>query len=96
MRTLEELGRWRCSACGSWNGVDARKAAREVVETARREGGVDDVADNGWEEVSKAQDGADQDVEMEEAEGSTGRDGAAGGGERVSKRVTRSMAAGEE
>jgi hypothetical protein len=22
MRTLEEVGRWRCSSCGSWNGIE--------------------------------------------------------------------------
>jgi endoplasmic reticulum junction formation protein lunapark len=96
VRTLEELGRWRCSACGSWNGVDARKAAREVVETVRREGGgVVDEEDSGWEEVAKTQNEGTE-VEMEEVEGTTGREaagGADGGTEGVSMRVTRSMVA---
>jgi endoplasmic reticulum junction formation protein lunapark len=94
VRTLEELGRWRCSACNSWNGVDARKAAREVVETARREGGAAESEDNGWEQVPKAHD-EPTGVELVTAEGTTSREAQGGGDEGggVSKRVTRSMAA---
>jgi hypothetical protein len=39
VKTLEELGKWRCSSCGSWNGEtsEAKKIIGEVQEQLREE-----------------------------------------------------------
>jgi endoplasmic reticulum junction formation protein lunapark len=73
-RTLEEVGRWRCSSCGSENGTDQRRAAREMVENVRRSAGANSSPtehapaavgdDNGWEQVAKG-DRGDEDEEDE-------------------------------
>jgi endoplasmic reticulum junction formation protein lunapark len=97
VRTLEEVGRWRCGSCGSWNGTDERRAAREMVETVHRDavagGGAEAAEENGWEKVARGpeEDGGDA-VDAEGVEGSTAREGTEGN-EGVSKRVTRSMGA---
>lgn len=95
VRTLEEVGRWRCSDCGSWNGTDARKAAREMVESARREApSTSDGEEMGWEKVAKGTEAEPVDVPAESAEGSTGREQAEA--PSATKRVTRSMATEDE
>lgn len=95
VRTLEDVGRWRCGGCGSWNGVDARKAAREVVESVRRDGGgLVEGDDSAWEQVAVGENhGAE--VGLEEGEGATGREDQ-GAGSSASKRVTRSMVADDD
>ena len=105
-RTLEEVGRWRCSSCGSWNGTDQHKAAREMVESVRRSGGASPTSpsdDNGWEQVAKSEDKSEEapEVLLGEVEGSTGRQAAGrendatGSPSAPTKRVTRSMGASE-
>ncbi|KAL4980799.1 hypothetical protein BDW66DRAFT_124863 [Aspergillus desertorum] len=37
MKSLEELGRWRCGACGAWNGEES--AARKVLADIKAEAG---------------------------------------------------------
>jgi endoplasmic reticulum junction formation protein lunapark len=32
VRTLEELGKWRCGSCGAWNGVEAQPVPIPGVE----------------------------------------------------------------
>ena len=85
IRTLEDLGRWRCSGCGSWNGVEseAAKVVKEMAGTPKTDGG------EGWEKVSRAaeiEEEPDEPGFAEGVEGSTGREGEIG----VTKRVTRS------
>jgi hypothetical protein len=56
VRTLEDLGRWRCSGCGAWNGEEktkeddvaglmqgwaAERKVREKANSASTDGGVD-------------------------------------------------------
>ncbi len=86
VRTLEELGRWRCSACGAWNGVESEgtKAVKEITAASK--------ADNGdeWEKVPRAAEIHEEPAEdvHHSIEGSTGREG--DDESSVSKRVTRS------
>jgi endoplasmic reticulum junction formation protein lunapark len=105
VRTIEEVGRWRCGSCGSWNGTDERRAAREMVETAHRDAtggggggsGADVAEENGWEKVAR---GPEPDgpsgVDLDGVEGSTAREARDGVDKGATKRVTRSMAVGED
>lgn len=48
VKTLEELGRWRCGSCGAWNGEEseAKKVLAGIRNQARSAGGA-------WESVAK-------------------------------------------
>jgi hypothetical protein len=48
VKTLEELGRWRCGSCGAWNGEEseAKKMLAGIRNQAR-------AADGAWETVAK-------------------------------------------
>ncbi|KAH1488418.1 hypothetical protein LV164_008110 [Aspergillus fumigatus] len=48
VKTLEELGRWRCGSCGAWNGEEseAKKMLAGMRDQARS-------ADGAWESVAK-------------------------------------------
>lgn len=91
VRTLEELGKWRCSSCGAWNGVDSEesKVVKEAVQQAKLDPSEE------WEKVPKS-DEDDQDVSSPEPasavdgplRGATGRD--TDDASAVTKRVTRS------
>ncbi|KAL1965486.1 hypothetical protein VTN77DRAFT_5742 [Rasamsonia byssochlamydoides] len=48
VKTLEELGRWRCGSCGAWNGVESE--AKKVLADIKRQS---QSADSTWESVSK-------------------------------------------
>lgn len=48
IKSLEELGRWRCGSCGAWNGVESE--AKKVLDGIRNE---PQPADGAWEPVSK-------------------------------------------
>lgn len=52
VNTLEELGRWRCAGCGSWNGVESEgaKVVKEIAKNSKSEN------TQGWEKVPKAGD----------------------------------------
>lgn len=91
VRTLEELGKWRCSSCGAWNGIEseATKIAKAVAQQTRSD------PSEGWEKVPKSD---EDDEEMSAPEltsavdspthGATGRD--MEDSSAVSRRVTRS------
>ncbi|KGO66815.1 protein of unknown function DUF2296 [Penicillium italicum] len=49
IKTLEELGRWRCGSCGAWNGVESE--ATEILNNLRQDAVP---AEGTWEPVSKA------------------------------------------
>ncbi|KAF7586489.1 hypothetical protein BBP40_008790, partial [Aspergillus hancockii] len=50
IKSLEELGRWRCGSCGAWNGVESE--AKKVLAGIRNE---PPSADGTWEPVSKTE-----------------------------------------
>jgi endoplasmic reticulum junction formation protein lunapark len=54
VRTLEELGRWRCASCGAWNGVQAEVALVVPVPTASTEEAKDEVDESEAKEVKKS------------------------------------------
>jgi hypothetical protein len=87
IRTPEELGRWRCSGCGAWNGVEneGTKVVKEITGASK--------ADNGerWEKVPRASEIYEEPTDELHAgvEGTTGLEGEDGSG--VKKRVTRSV-----
>ncbi|KIX02424.1 uncharacterized protein Z518_08365 [Rhinocladiella mackenziei CBS 650.93] len=92
VKTLEELGRWRCSGCGAWNGVESEgaKAMKEITAASKMDNG------EGWEKVPRSteiQEDSTEDSRAEELadtsiQGSTGREVDDESG--LSKRVTRS------
>lgn len=49
VKTVEEMGRWKCGGCQAWNGIEneAAKAVKEMRETGRAD------ERHGWERVSK-------------------------------------------
>ncbi|KAI9926144.1 hypothetical protein ASPWEDRAFT_61505 [Aspergillus wentii DTO 134E9] len=51
IKTLEELGRWRCGNCGAWNGEESE--ARKVLADIR--GHSQSATDPAWEPVSKTE-----------------------------------------
>lgn len=91
VKTPEELGRWRCSGCGAWNGVEseAAKVVKEITAGSKLD------SSEGWEQVPRAADIQEESMEDSTAEelvdtgsGTTGREGDDDGG--LTKRVTRS------
>lgn len=87
VNTLEQLGRWRCAGCGSWNGVES-EGARVVKEIAQNSKLEDS---QGWEKVPRAEDIREEsgaEVPDSNIEGSTGRE--ALDEASLTKRVTRS------
>ncbi|KAJ5410974.1 uncharacterized protein N7487_005333 [Penicillium crustosum] len=50
IKTLEELGRWRCGSCGAWNGVESE--ATKMLNNLRQDAVP---AEGAWEPVSKAE-----------------------------------------
>lgn len=70
-RSLEEVGRWRCSACGAWNGVESveRQALKDAglgsPTSASSHMGAGDAAGEG-EEVVDAEVGGGESVNGEE------------------------------
>jgi hypothetical protein len=50
IKTLEELGRWRCGSCGAWNGVESE--TNQILTSLR-----DQIApaEGTWEPVSHAE-----------------------------------------
>lgn len=84
IKTLEELGRWRCQNCGAWNGVQA-EATRMVQEaTVSKE-----LPPIPAEETDAHPDSPEAEVQtIERTEGSSGR--ANEKDESITKRVTRS------
>lgn len=50
IRTMEELGRWRCGGCGAWNGEEseATKVLADIRNSQSSAGG-----ESAWERVSK-------------------------------------------
>lgn len=49
VRTLEELGKWRCASCGAWNGTESEGA--KVVKEITRNANLDQNED--WEKVAR-------------------------------------------
>lgn len=94
VRTLEELGRWRCSGCGAWNGAETEgtKVVKEITGVSKSDSG------EGWENVPRAseiKEDPDEDAEDVHAEGIAGSGiegatGREGGQSSITKRVTRS------
>lgn len=93
VRTLEELGRWRCSGCGAWNGVESAgaKVVKEIAAASKANNG------EAWEKVPRSGDSEGEDFyepSTEEAppddskQGATGREGDDDSG--LTKRLTRS------
>lgn len=102
VKTLEELGRWRCSGCGAWNGVESEgaKVVKEITAASKQLHNGED-----WEQVphsaelpgdvddEEEQDNVPEDLKAfhgtaDEVHGSTGREGDDESG--ITKRVTRS------
>ena len=91
VRTLEELGKWRCSSCGAMNGVESEtiKMVKQVAQQAKAD-------PEGWEKVPKS-DEEDEGVLSPEVsaaidsspvQGATGRDAEDDGS--TNRRITRS------
>jgi len=94
VKALEELGRWRCSGCGAWNGVESEgaKVIKEITAASNMHNGEE------WEKVPRATRSSDDLQEVhdesslgeagESVHGTTGREGEDDSG--ITKRVTRS------
>ncbi|KAL1851461.1 hypothetical protein Plec18167_008652 [Paecilomyces lecythidis] len=50
VKSLEEIGKWRCGGCGAWNGEESE--AKKMIANMRRQSQSADVA---WEPVSKGE-----------------------------------------
>jgi len=85
VKTLEELGRWKCQSCGAWNGVQAEtaKVVQEMTEAH------DEPASPTSARGATEDDHTEDLQSIEEHEGATGLDEDTKENE-VSKRVTRS------
>ena len=86
IKSLEDLGKWRCSSCGAMNGVESEsiKVVQQMAEKAK--------LDTDWEEVPKSPEleKADTPPPTDAVEGSTGLDSE--NTSSVTKRQTRSAA----
>lgn len=94
VKTLEELGRWRCNGCGSWNGVESEgaKVVKEITQASKVDNGEE------WETVPRTGEMQEESPEDSKAaeladsaiQGTTGRESDDDSG--LTKRVTRSAA----
>jgi hypothetical protein len=101
VRTLEELGKWRCSSCGTLNGVDTEE--RKVIQQASAQQAKIDPGE-GWEKVPKSDEEEEEEADVSSPEpissvdrpsrGATGRD--TDDANVVTKRVTRRSAHADE
>jgi hypothetical protein len=67
VRTLEELGRWRCSSCQAWNGVESEeKKILSQISTSKNQPAYSDEEIDEIEEVDDVS-GSEGDGESEEA-----------------------------
>ena len=86
-KSLEDVGRWRCSSCSVMNGVESEstKVMQQMAEKAKNDTGD-------WEEVSKSPELQEPETSppADEVEGSTGLDTEITSS--VTKRQTRSAA----
>ena len=85
IKNLEDLGKWRCSGCGTMNGVEseAKRVVKEMQEKAKVEDG------EGGEKVGRATEEDTEGVEFEDSgQATTAREPEDDTG--VTKRVTRS------
>ena len=51
VKTLDEVGKWRCGSCGSWNGEESE--AKKMLEAIRKKEERD--RKEGWEVVSRGE-----------------------------------------
>ena len=51
IKTLEELGRWRCGGCNAWNGEESETT--KVLADIRGQSKSQSQSDSTWEPVSK-------------------------------------------
>lgn len=58
IKSLEELGRWRCGGCGAWNGVESE--AKKIVEQIKQQ------QEKKKSTIEKGEDTETVDVEMED------------------------------
>ncbi|RMD40808.1 hypothetical protein DV735_g4348, partial [Chaetothyriales sp. CBS 134920] len=94
VKTLEEVGRWRCSSCGTMNGEEseAKKVVRQAVEKANAE------ENEGWETVPQGPQDGDEDEKAEDVDirdsgrTTTARDSTLD--DSISRRITRSAKKG--
>ncbi|EXJ90295.1 hypothetical protein A1O1_03394 [Capronia coronata CBS 617.96] len=96
VKSPEELGRWRCSGCGAWNGVESEgaKVVKEIAAASKEDHG------EAWEHVPHSPaslEETSEDIQEEEVadsgmEGTTGRANEDDSG--MTQRLTRS--AGKE
>lgn len=93
VKTLEELGRWRCQNCGAWNGVQA-EAAKVVRDVTAEQGAAPSLSPIIPTDEEPSEPAIHEIGSIEEQEGSTGRDND-DDGSSVSKRVTRSAGKAE-
>lgn len=90
VKTLEELGRWRCQSCGTWNGIQAEAAqvVREMTQAHTASPVVEPVV-----ETEEEADAKESEL-IEGQDGSTGRDQESKDS-AISRRVTRSVGKAE-
>lgn len=90
VKTLEELGKWRCGSCGSWNGVESEgaKVVREMIQKAPANMSQESIAHSDVASIEEESEPMpSHEIEVDTGKG-TGKspDSAAG----VTKRATRS------
>lgn len=91
VKTLEDLGKWRCGSCGAWNGVESEgtRAVKEMIEQSKA------AEEDGWQPVAKEVEGSDLENDTEIASMNGQENTAKGTGSfqdnnGATKRVTRS------
>lgn len=93
IKTLEELGKWRCSNCGAWNGVDndRSKTMQQKTDAASPKTPTSTYDPEMVEKRTHSGDEHEEKVaKLEEDEGTTGAEHTESGPGSVTKRVTRS------
>lgn len=97
VKTLEELGKWRCQSCGAWNGTqtEALKVVQEMTEKRPEKRPVSTVKSEKEElDVSRSAIGEPESQYAEEEEGTSGADHSSKSGS-VTRRTTRSAGKAE-
>ena len=95
-KSLEEVGRWRCQACGSWNGTQSVSEVKKVlggeISPISPDVGVKDAEEE--DEADVVDDGSDESIaaNVDEAEEPTGIEKK----EKATRRVTRQTAKADD
>lgn len=93
VKTLEELGRWRCQSCGAWNGTQS-EVSKVVQEMTKKNQDISPVTPSKVDHLEERDATEKEEETIQDQEGATGAEHSPES-DTVTKRVTRSAGKAE-